>query len=343
MGEANKFYASYNTVNLGDPVVRLSGKSSSTYDRTIGSQVTQIEGDTIESYKSFDYNHDGLQDIIVFLSSGKMRLFENEGGTFRDMGNLAYIADAGDSRKSVGNFEGDRYDDIIMVDKNGKLLLLANHEGKFIRTDALLQNTDGSNVTLSGKITQLAVYDMDQDGLDDIVVGDDSGTISTLYSGKKNDSLVFTRKIVDSSLGLRLSGKASNTGAAVRFDGIGEIAEHTQMDYATESARLDQNTTGLPEDVAKALADSRIYYLSTVTTHETVPATASSIANNLAAGTIGNDPESPKTPNTSVANSIESTYSSVENTAGSGSLPENLNVAKETKLTFIRSEFAEAK
>lgn len=105
VGEATRFNMTYSTVNLGDPVFRVKkAENEGTYDRTIGTKLLDAVGDTIESYKRIDFNGDAYDDLVVFFESGKIRLFENVRGTLRDLGYLAYVADAGKARKAVGDF-----------------------------------------------------------------------------------------------------------------------------------------------------------------------------------------------------------------------------------------------
>lgn len=117
IGNATKFYQTYSTITLGDAVSHLPRVSTtSNFDRTIGTQISQGKGERIESYKKIDANGDGVPDLVIFYESGKIQLLMNYNGSFKDMGYLAYISDGGKLRKGVGDFFGDGYDDIVLTD-----------------------------------------------------------------------------------------------------------------------------------------------------------------------------------------------------------------------------------
>lgn len=95
-GNATKFYQTFSTIVLGDAVSHLpKGAMSSNFDHTIGTQIATGNGEQIESYKTIDANGDSVPDIVVFYESGKIQLLMNYGGSFRDMGYLASVSDAG--------------------------------------------------------------------------------------------------------------------------------------------------------------------------------------------------------------------------------------------------------
>lgn len=184
VGQATRMFGTFSMVNLGDPVAHLPGNKPAdhNYDRTIGQQIVSGKGEQIESYKKIDFNGDGVPDLVVFYQSGKIQLLANYQGSFRDMGYLAYVANAAKDRKAVGDFFGDKYADIVLTDDTGKLVLLDNTEGKFSQsTYPTLIDENGKPTSLKGKITQLEAFDMDGDGQMDIVTVDDSGELNILY------------------------------------------------------------------------------------------------------------------------------------------------------------------
>lgn len=223
-------------------------------------------GDTIESYKKFDFNSDSYDDLVVFFESGKIRLFANLKGTLKDMGYLAYVSDAGKSRKAVGDFAGDGYSDIAAVTKNGQLIILDNVEGKFTRKDAIVVDDADNLTTLRGKVVQLESYDMDGDGKTDLVTSDESGELNVLYGKTLDGQTVFTKKILDSDLALRLSSADRIDGGAVHFDGIPQLRNPTVPDqarYLAESQALAAagDEGGIPPEVMKATIDAKLYYV----------------------------------------------------------------------------------
>lgn len=206
VGEATRFNSTYSTVNLGDPVFRVKqATNEGAYDRTLGTRLMDAVGDTIESYKKFDFNGDSYDDLVVFFESGKIRLFANLQGSYKDMGYLAYVSDAGKARKGVGDFAGDGYSDIAAVTNKGQLIILDNKEGKFTRKEAVVLDDKDNPTQIRGKIVQLETYDMDGDGKTDLVISDESGELNVLYGKVLNGETVFTKKVLDTDLALRLS------------------------------------------------------------------------------------------------------------------------------------------
>ncbi len=96
VGNATKFYQTFSTITLGDAVSHLPKLStSSNFDHTIGTQISVGNGEQIESYKKIDINGDTVPDMVIFYESGKIQLLINYAGSFKDMGYLAYVTDAG--------------------------------------------------------------------------------------------------------------------------------------------------------------------------------------------------------------------------------------------------------
>ena len=81
----------------------------------------------------------------------------------------------------MGDFFGDGFEDIVLTDAKGELVILDNNNGKLARIKATMYSESGSLDGMRGFIQQLKVFDMDNDGKDDIVLLDDSGEISILY------------------------------------------------------------------------------------------------------------------------------------------------------------------
>ncbi len=92
-----------------------------------------------------------------------------------------------------------------MVDKKGKLIVLDNTKGRFVRTSPRIFDESGAVTTIKGSIMQLETFDMDQDGFDDIIISDDSGELSILYGARDESGTKFTKKILATDLGLKLT------------------------------------------------------------------------------------------------------------------------------------------
>lgn len=348
VGEATRFNMTYSTVNLGDPVFRVKkATNEGSYDRTLGTRLMDAAGDTIESYKKFDFNGDSYEDLVVFFESGKIRLFANLKGTLKDMGYLAYVSDAGKARKAVGDFAGDGYSDIAAVTKKGQLIILDNKEGKFTRKEAIVVDQSDNLTALRGKVVQLESYDMDGDGKTDLVTTDESGELNVLYGKVLDGQTVFTKKILDSDLALRLTSADRIDGGAVTFDGIPQLKNPTVPDqarYLAESKALSAagDEGGIPPEVMKANIDAKLYYVHAyqVATVYTGAALNSQLESRLST-TIGNDPENPSSPNTALQTQVMEAMSGAQAASGSGSFNTSGTYNETKYLTFLRSEFAE--
>jgi hypothetical protein len=268
-------------------------------------------------------------------------------GTLRDMGYLAYVSDAGRLRKGVGDFSGDGYSDIVVVSKDGQVVLLDNREGKFTRKNAIILDDKDVVTTVRGKIVQLETYDMDRDGKTDIVISDESGELNILYGKLLDGETVFTKKILDTDLALRLSTAIRNDGGAVYFDALPQLknpADPDQARHLAESRALAGmgDTGGIPPEVQKASIDSKVYYVHaySVPVVYTGAALEAQLQSRLA-GAAGNDPEDPFSPNTALQNDVLAEMEKAASASAEGSFTK-AGTYEETKYkTFIRSQFAE--
>lgn len=123
------------------------------------------------AFKTFDYNNDNRKDIVTLSSDGYFTLLENKKAhePFKNLGHLAYIVDMkGRTVMETGDFTGDGHDDIFFVNKDGDPFLLNNVGKDFTRYPLK------TNFALEGKIMQVKSFDMDNDGVDDLVTLDDA-------------------------------------------------------------------------------------------------------------------------------------------------------------------------
>jgi hypothetical protein len=122
MGDSTRFYQTYSTINLGDPVAHLPSKKNpvTKQDRTIGKKIAEGKGEQIEAYKKLDFNGDNQEDLVIFYESGKVELLANYGGNFKNLGYWAYAPDAAVGSKNVGFFappdaDKRRYSSLVML------------------------------------------------------------------------------------------------------------------------------------------------------------------------------------------------------------------------------------
>lgn len=158
----------------------------------------------------YDYNSDGLQDLIIGnfgyhspnndpISS--IALFENTGNDSlpsynlieRDWLNLSTInlntslnIPALNLSPTFGDLDGDNNKDLIIGDADGKLHLFTNTgSGNFQLTAANYQNID------VGQFSQPQLVDVNRDGLIDLIIGEIDGTINFLPNSGSISNAIF--------------------------------------------------------------------------------------------------------------------------------------------------------
>jgi hypothetical protein len=160
----------------------------------------------------YDYNNDGLQDLVIGnygyhipnnnpISS--LALLENIGNDSvpeyslidRDWLSLSAInlntqlnMPALNLSPTFGDLDGDNNKDLIVGDADGKLHLFTNTGGgNFQLTAPNFQNKD------VGQFSQPQLIDVNRDGLNDLIIGEQDGTINYLpNSGSINNAIFDT-------------------------------------------------------------------------------------------------------------------------------------------------------
>lgn len=98
---------------------------------------------------------------------------------------------------------------------------------------------------------------MDADGKTDLVTLDDNGDLSILYGtsrGTSGKEPVFTKKRIESGLGLRLSGEVRNDGGAFSFTGLSFPIQNT------DPTGVSFDPDSITGAVNQAMIDNIIYY-----------------------------------------------------------------------------------
>ena len=179
-------------------------------------QKNMIEFGTSAFPTFFDYNNDGLQDLIVGnygyfnlnnnpISS--LALFENTGNDSvpeytlinRDwLGfstinlNVQLNIPALNLSPTFGDIDGDNDKDLIVGDADGKLHLLTNiGGGNFQLTNPNYQNID------VGQFAQPQLIDVNRDGLNDLIIGEQDGTINFLPNSGTINNPIFDSLITN--------------------------------------------------------------------------------------------------------------------------------------------------
>lgn len=101
---------------------------------------------------------------------------------------------------------GDNYADLISLDYSGSLMLIDN-AGRRLSEKPITINGVSQILT---RITQYQIFDMDNDGRDDIVYLTEGGELAILYGTLTAG--VFDRVILDQKLGVALSGDPEKAG-----------------------------------------------------------------------------------------------------------------------------------
>jgi len=151
----------------------------------------------------FDYNADGLMDIIVgnygeYNSSlstsyeSGLWLYKNIGTTTfpsfqlitKDYANISTInLDSNNTKPTLGlhpafsDLDGDNDIDMIIGDYNGTIHYFTNTAGAGNTASFSLTTPQYSGIDVGNNATPL-LYDLDKDGLDDLIIGKKTGTFS---------------------------------------------------------------------------------------------------------------------------------------------------------------------
>ena len=178
----------------------------------------------------YDYNNDGLKDLIIgnygyFIPNNdpisSLALFENTGNDSipeftlidRDWLNISTInlntnlnIPALNLSPTFGDLNGDNDKDLIIGDADGKIHLFTNTgNGNFQLSNANYQNID------IGQFAHPQLIDVNRDGVTDLIIGEQDGTINYLpNSGSINNAIFDT--IITNWGGIDVDQSFINTG-----------------------------------------------------------------------------------------------------------------------------------
>ncbi len=235
--EATRWSHSYTFINLGDPVTHVDEHAVGTelewIDRSIGTQISGGVHGSIKSFSHRDMDGDGYDDIIIVYDDGFLELLQNRNGKFHRQQMIAYLPNIGERGIEFWDFTGDRHADILGVDREGKFALVDNNARRLLSKDITIEWWLAPPIW----VTQFKIYDMDADGKDDIVYLTESWELAILYGTVTPRT--FTKKILESNLGVRLSGASEKSGWAIR-------ATTTPLVYPSN---VSSTSTGADENV----------------------------------------------------------------------------------------------
>ena len=158
----------------------------------------------------YDYNNDGLEDLIIGNygyhnvnndPTSSLALLENTGSDSipsfnlidRDWLNISSInlntslnIPALNLSPTFGDLDGDNNKDLILGDADGKLHLFTNIGNNNLE----LSNPNFQNIDI-GQFAQPQLIDVNRDGLIDIIIGEQDGTINFLPNNGSSNNPIF--------------------------------------------------------------------------------------------------------------------------------------------------------
>jgi hypothetical protein len=216
----------------------------------------------------YDYNNDGLDDIVVgnygYHQIGgnpksSLALFKNNGTldipSFelldRDWQNISNInlninlnIPALNLSPTFGDLDGDTHKDMIIGDANGKLHYFKNtgsNPANFILSQAEYNNID------VGYFASPQLIDVNRDGLLDIVIGEQSGTINYCENTGTSNNAIFDT-VISNFGGIDIESNIISAGFSnpTLFDNNGSyelyVGSYTGETYVFDN--IDNNLTG---------------------------------------------------------------------------------------------------
>ena len=226
----------------------------------------------------FDHNSDGLEDLIVGNygyhqmggnPSSKLALFTNTGNNVkpnyvlenRDWQNLSQInlninlnIPALNLTPSFGDLDNDNDQDMILGDANGKLHYFTNNGTN--PASFTISQPNYNNIDV-GYFASPQIIDVNRDGLLDILIGEQNGTINYCQNSGSLSSPIFDTVItnfggIDIESNIISSGYSSPT----LFDNNGsyELYSGSFTGVIYKFNNIDNNLTGLFDSISPLLS-----------------------------------------------------------------------------------------
>mgnify|MGYP001485111523 CR=1 FL=1 len=183
----------------------------------------------------YDYNNDGLEDLIIGNygyhnanndPTSSLALLENTGNDSipsfnlidRDWLNISAInlntslnIPALNLKPTFGDLDGDNNKDLILGDADGKLHLFTNIGNNNFQ----LSNPNFQNIDI-GQFAQPQLIDVNRDGLIDIIIGEQDGTINFLPNNGSSNNPIFDT-IIENWGGIDVDQSYISTGFSSPF------------------------------------------------------------------------------------------------------------------------------
>lgn len=214
----------------------------------------------------FDYNNDGLMDIVVgnyyyynsqVLGTSQLALYQNIGTNSQpryrlvssDFANLSQYSAAGEIlgyNPAFGDLDGDRQSDLLVGDAAGDLFFFKNAGGGVANYPSMtVSNYAGINV---GGDAAPFIYDVNGDSLPDLIVGRLDGGLSYYWNYGTPTVPKFSADSVNANFGnVNVTSVTSTIGNSQPFvmrDSIGNMLllvgsdQGTVFEYAVDTNKL---------------------------------------------------------------------------------------------------------
>ncbi|HLY41945.1 MAG TPA: VCBS repeat-containing protein [Terracidiphilus sp.] len=173
--------------NSGEHFLRiLLGRPDGTF--TAGFSQRLIHGDA-RAMVVGDFNGDGNPDVIVGDSNGTLREFVGDGkGDLVDAGSVATVGSV--ASIGIGHFTHSGHLDLVVSDfrSNSAVILLGSNNGAF-RVAWSFQ------LPRVGREFHIATADFNQDGIDDLVIGNDDDDDYEVMLGNGNGTFTYAPEL----------------------------------------------------------------------------------------------------------------------------------------------------
>ncbi|MDI6781221.1 MAG: VCBS repeat-containing protein [bacterium] len=180
------------SLSFGTGTKVLAMKSGTMTDMNVGGKAAPI---------FYDWNEDGLRDMIVGDEYGYVNYFRNTGTkTSPAFGTVSLRVKANNSDIDVGweakpvviDWDGDKKNDLLIADKTGQITSFRNTGGQNSPVFSSGSKIQGEEAVLDvGDFSAPAVIDWNGDGRKDMLIGDELGNISVYLNLGTNKSPIF--------------------------------------------------------------------------------------------------------------------------------------------------------